>query len=52
MGMLHVETAAIAQKKQEHKPDLTLEYAQMLPVIEIGMSDNMETRPDVVKRSF
>ncbi len=42
----------MAQKKQEDKPDSGCEYAGMLPVNKIAMSDNMESRPKEVKLSF
>ena len=42
----------MAQKKQEGKADLVFEFVQMLPVIKIAMSDNMESRPKEVKTPF
>ncbi len=42
----------MAQKKQEDKADLPVEFVEILPVNEIAMSDNRETRPNVVKRSL
>ena len=35
----------MAQKMQEDKADLVLAYRRMLPVNEIAVSDNMESRP-------
>ena len=42
----------MAQKNQEDKPDLVFEFVQILPVNEIAMSDNRESRPKAVKRSL
>ncbi len=42
----------MAQKKQEDKADLVLEFVRILPVNEIAMSDNMESRPKRGKRRF
>ena len=42
----------MAQKKQEGKADLVFEFVQMLPVIKIAVSDNMESRPKEVKTPF
>ena len=42
----------MAQKKQEDKADLVFEFVQMLAVNKVAMSDNVECRPNVVKRSF
>ena len=42
----------MAQKNQEDKADSVLEYAGILPVNEIAVSDNMESRPKEVKTQF
>ncbi len=42
----------MAQKKQKDKADLVLEFVRILPVNEIAMSDNMESRPKRGKRRF
>ncbi len=42
----------MAQKNQEDKGDSVFEFARKLPVNKIAVSDNMETRPNVVKRSL
>ncbi len=42
----------MAQKKQEDKADLAFEFVGILPVNEIAVSDNMESRPKGVKLSF
>ena len=42
----------MAQKKQEDKSDSACEYAGILPVMKIAVSDNMESRPKEVKLSF
>ncbi len=42
----------MAQKKQEDKSDLIFEFVQILPVNEIAMGDNRESRPKEVKRSL
>ncbi len=39
----------MAWKKQEDKAVLAFEYVGMLPVNKIAVSDNMESRPIVVK---
>ncbi len=50
--VLHVETVAMALKKQEDKADSVFEFVQILPVMKIAVSDNMESRPKEVKLSF
>ena len=50
--MLHAETVAIAQKMQDSKADLAVEFARKLPETKIAMSDNMESRPKEVKNQF
>ncbi len=42
----------MAQKKQKDKADLVFEYVGILPVNEIAMSDNMETRPKSAETQF
>ena len=42
----------MAQKIQDGVADLVFEFVQMLPVIKIAMSDNMESRPKEVKTQF
>ena len=42
----------MAQKMQEDKADLVLEYADFLPVIKIAVSDNRESRPKRGKTQF
>ena len=42
----------MAQKIQDGVPDLVFEFVQILPVIKIAMSDNMESRPKEVKTQF
>ena len=42
----------MAQKNQDRMADLVFEFVQMLPVIKIAMSDNMESRPKEVKTQF
>ena len=42
----------MAQKKQEDKADSVFEYAGILPVNKIAMSDNRESRPKEEKLSF
>ena len=42
----------MAQKKQEGKADLVFEFVQMLPVNEIAVSDNRESRPKRGKTQF
>ena len=42
----------MACKKQEDNADLIFEFVQILPVNEIAMSDNRESRPKEVKRSL
>ena len=49
---MHLETLAMAQKKQNSKADLVFEFVGKLPVIKIAMSDNRESRPIEVKRSL
>ena len=42
----------MALKIQDGVPDLVFEFVQILPVIKIAMSDNMESRPKEVKTQF
>ena len=42
----------MAQNNQEDMADLFFEFVQILPVIKIAMSDNMESRPKEVKTQF
>ena len=42
----------MAPKIQDGVPDLVFEFVQILPVIKIAMSDNMESRPKEVKTQF
>ena len=42
----------MAQKKQEGKADLVLEYAGILPVMKVAVSDNRESTKNEVKRSL
>ncbi len=42
----------MAWKNQEDKSDLILEYVGILPVNEIDMSDNRESRPKRGKTQF
>ncbi len=50
--MLHLETVAMAPKKQKNKADLVFEFVRKLPVMKIAVSDNRESRPKVVKTQF
>jgi hypothetical protein len=42
----------MAQNNQDVMADLVFEFVQILPVIKIAMSDNMESRPKEVKTQF
>ena len=42
----------MAQKKQEGKTDLALEFVGILPVIKIAVSDNRDSRPKSGKMLF
>ena len=42
----------MAQKKQKNKANPVFEYAGILPVNEIAMSDNRESRPKRGKTQF
>ncbi len=42
----------MALKKQEDKSDLVFEFVQILPVNEIAVSDNMNSRPKIGKTRF
>ncbi len=42
----------MALRKHKDKADLVFEFVQILPVNEIAMSDNRESRPKEVKLSF
>ena len=42
----------MAQKKHKDKQDLVFEYVGILPVNEIAMSDNRESRPKRGKTQF
>ncbi len=42
----------MAQKKQEVKSDSACEYAGILPVTKIAVSDNRESRPKEVETQF
>ena len=42
----------MAQKNQDRTTDLVFEFAQILPVIKIAVSDNMKSRPKEVKTQF
>ena len=42
----------MAQKNHEDNLDAVFEFVQILPVNEIAMSDNRESRPKEVKRSL